>query len=56
MTTTARFMAAEIAQRNPGRNDRLEIGSIDWKFGMRRMACTRFRFCSFVPEKASEPR
>jgi hypothetical protein len=50
ITTTARFMACETAERNPGRNDRFEIGSIDWKFGMRRMACTRFQLCSFVPE------
>ena len=50
ITTTARFMACETAERNPGRNDRFEIGSIDRKFGMRRMACTRFQLCSFVPE------
>jgi hypothetical protein len=47
MMTIARFMAA---QTNAGRNDRLEIGSIDRKFGMRCMACTLSAVC-FVPEK-----
>jgi len=35
-------MAAEIAQRNPGRNDRLEIGSIDRKFGVRHIVVHAF--------------
>jgi hypothetical protein len=45
-------MAADIAQRNPGRNDRLEIGSIDRKFGMRRIV-VRFQLCAWclVPER-----
>jgi hypothetical protein len=55
MTTTARFMAAEIAQRNPGRNDRLEIGSIDRKFGMRHMVCT-LSVLIVRAGKVSEPR
>jgi hypothetical protein len=33
-------MAAETAQRNPGRNVRLEIGSIDREFGVRRIVYT----------------
>jgi hypothetical protein len=40
MTTTARVIAREIAQRNAGCDDWFEIGLIDWKFGMRRIACT----------------
>jgi hypothetical protein len=39
-------MAAEIAQRNPGRNDRLEVGSIDRKFGMRRIVVHAFSLAS----------
>jgi hypothetical protein len=46
MTTAARFMAADIAQRNPGRNDRLEIGSIDRKFEMRHIV-VRFQLCAW---------
>jgi hypothetical protein len=48
-------MAADIAQRNPGRNDRLEIGSIDRKFGMRRIV-VRFQLLFVRARKASGPR
>jgi hypothetical protein len=47
MMTTARFTAA---QPNAGRKDRFEIGSIDRKFGMRRMAFTLSALC-FVQER-----
>jgi len=45
MTMVARFTAAEIAERNPGRNARFEIEVVDRKFGMRRMVhALRFVF------------